>query len=99
LRAEGCTLQFCGCTLVIFRDDVFVAHRGFDVSVTESIAQLSRSLSRLSYGSEAFGGRTSYSGWAGFSCGFSSATETAMIRIFSLSGSLSVLALAGKSMP
>lgn len=44
------------------------------------------------------GGRTSYKGCTGFTSGFSSATEMARMRILSFSGSLMVLAPAGKSM-
>src|ERR1017187_5305509 len=41
----------------------------------------------------------SYSGWAGFESGPSSATEMARTRILSLVGKVIVLALAGKSIP
>src|ERR1700761_7436758 len=51
-------------------------------------------------GAPAFGeGSTSYSGCTGFTSGFSSATETARMRIFSLFGSFRVLAPAGRSNP
>ena len=44
------------------------------------------------------GGSTSYSGWVGFTSGFSSATEMARMRILSLSGRVMLFAPAGRSM-